>query len=105
MPYIVDTSHVYETDTDAFWYQTTQLIFDTSLQTLDDREISKDILALQLFSHHNMLIQVPKTLLAYEQLSQYAFFASVRETTTYGTCRKQNYDVAMQELDGYILSA
>jgi len=104
MPYVVGASHVYETDTDAFWYQWTDLVFDKDLQTLEDREISRDTLALQLFSHHNLLIQVPKILIAYEQLSDYAFFASVRDTSTYGVCRKQNYDAAMGELDRYILA-
>jgi vancomycin resistance protein YoaR len=49
------------------------------------------------------LIQVPKVLLAYEQFTYYSIYASVRDTTTYGECRKQNYDVALAALDGVTL--
>jgi hypothetical protein len=51
---------------------------------------------LQQFAHHGVMIQVPKHMLAYEQLQDYALFAAVRDTTTYGPCRKKNYDVASQ---------
>jgi vancomycin resistance protein YoaR len=43
-------------------------------------------------------------MLAYEQLQDYALFAAVRDTTTYGPCRKKNYDVAMSMLHGFVLA-
>ena len=45
----------------------------------------------------------PKSFLAMYQLDNLTVYASVRDTSTYGTCRRQNYDVAMNQMDRYFL--
>lgn len=104
MPYVENISAIYDADADSTWYTQADLIFRKDIETLEDWDIWNDTLALQLFAHHALLIQVPKVILAYEQIKDYAFFGSVRDTTTYGACRAKNYAVAMWELDGVLLA-
>ena len=99
LPYIQDVTHIYDTDADAFWYGGTELLLDDTLTTLQSYQITDDFLLLQRLANHGVLIQIPKVLLAYQQMFEYTFYASVRDTTTYGPCRKQNYDVAMEQLN------
>lgn len=106
MPYIADVSDIYDTFSSTFSYRGTSLLWKQSFPHIEDLFRAKDIFLLRLLGHYNILIRIPKIFLAYEQVANYSFYASMRETAdTYNECRKQNYDIAMQALDRVLLES
>jgi hypothetical protein len=80
-----------------FEYEPTQLIVDEKLQ----QQLNKEL--IDLFSSQEAVISVPKRLIAWYYRDDYKYVASTRDTRIYWPCRKQNYDVAMRELNGQVI--
>lgn len=94
-PFVGDVTTEYDALSREFSYTPSKLLFKDwfvdSLQVLQEKFTSDENDDIRL---------IPKVLIAYDQLDQFKFVASVRDTTIYWPCRKQNYDLAMNMLDG-----
>lgn len=104
LPIITHIDHVYETEEAVFNYQTAILTLDA--QAIKDAHLleqPKDGL-LRTLASQGVLIRVPKRVLALQQVDQRSVFAAVRDTHSYGYCRKNNYDIALRQLDGILLA-
>lgn len=94
---------MYEIEADTFYYDGADLTFDKEFTTYADLLAGKNTPLLRSLAHQGYLIRVPKIYIAFQQMQDYTFYASLRDTTSYGNCRKINYDLAMQQLDGKLL--
>ncbi len=104
LPIITHIDHVYETEKAVFNYQTAILTLDP--QAIKDARLleqPQDGL-LRTLASQGVLIRVPKRVLALHQVDQRSVFAAVRDTSSYGVCRKNNYDIALRQLDGILLA-
>lgn len=105
-PSIDSIEGIYDIHNLQFSYEEAELVLDDSLdqfaQLLQD-DPDDALFLFRFLAHHQHLIRVPKIYLALKQIKDYELHAAVRDTTTYGACRKQNYDVAMKQLDGLVL--
>lgn len=92
-PYLLDVTTEYNALSREFVFTPSELVFVQELESQIDH------LTKNLRTNAGEFLVVPKLLLAYDQLDEFKFVASVRDTTIYGPCRKQNYDLAMDILD------
>ena len=104
MPYVANVEDTYQSDAENFRYSSTHLIRNEQLPEWTDVDILHDTDSLQLLKKEDIWVQMPKVLLAKDAVDDMSVYASVRDTTMYGECRKINYNIAMHALDGVLLA-
>ncbi|USN55411.1 MAG: hypothetical protein H6765_02150 [Candidatus Peribacteria bacterium] len=103
LPYIASVENFYDVDTDEFYYEQAQLHIEDDLLAASSVLYNPNTLLLRLLSHRDYLIRIPKLYLAVQQIEGYSFYAATRDVSGYGTCRKTNYDLALEQLDTLFL--
>lgn len=104
MPYVQDVWAIYDTEAQWFAYMPTDFVFDERISSYEISLKDIDAYLLSTLWQHDVYVRVSKISLALLQLETMSVYASVRDTRGYGPCRKQNYDVALQMLDGVLIS-
>lgn len=102
MPVIEEVTDVYSVDEQQFTYAGTDMLFEDQMLDLIEQRTSWSY--VEEHTLEQWFVMIPTILLAWEQSQDRTFYASVRDTSTYGTCRKTNYDVAMRELNWLVVS-
>ena len=99
-PYIINLHGLYDVNHDEFVYESADLEIEDALP--DIREVidaERDGFLLKVLGSAGYEFRIPKIYFVRQQTEGYSFYASVRDTLTYGPCRKRNYDEAMKQLD------
>lgn len=79
-------------------YDTGAMIFTADVATI--QFVIDPWQTVDLIEHSALPLQkLPTRRLAMEQFKERNVYATLRDTTTYGTCRKQNYSLALKALD------
>lgn len=99
-PYMIDIADAYKTDQDDFSYKPTTVFFDQSF--IDT--VAKQSDAISTSIDIDWYVQIPYTYLGWNQFQTWSVYASIRDTSMYWSCRKTNYDIAMNELDGRVVN-
>jgi len=89
LPLLERVEGVYDTGATTFTASVADLHF-----VIDPR---KDVDIIEPID--TQLQKVPTWRLAMEQFQHWSVYATLRDTSTYGTCRKQNYNLALKALD------
>lgn len=98
MPYVIDAEQYYSVTSYSFSYHPTGFIFeDGFVDAWKEREESIE-------EEDNEYISYPKSYLAMRQHTERSIYAAVRDTSTYGKCRLQNYEIALREINGTLLA-
>lgn len=92
-----DVSSEYNAILREFTYTPSQLILNPWEAIRLEQEYK------ELESTAQSVISISKTFVAYHTRHRYRYVASTRDISTYGPCRKQNYHIAMNEIDGVVL--
>lgn len=103
LPVITHIDNIYETEQKTFTYQTATLLLDE--QIVKDAHLFEHIpeWVLHALAQKDILIRVPKYVLWLQQMHNRSVYASVRDTHSYGRCRKNNYDIALNQMDKVLL--
>lgn len=92
-----DVTTEYNAGEREFEYTPSDIIFDDSIHERVKREL--DALTVS----NETMVTMPKVLVAYATRERFKYVASTRDISKYGPCRKQNYLLAMNELNGVVL--
>jgi len=98
---IEDVTDTYAIDENQFTYDWTELLYTDEFHALQWEWNSWEL--FKNSDQWNWYKMIPTSILAWLQSQDRSFYASVRDTSTYWTCRKTNYNVAMEQLNWYVL--
>lgn len=97
-PYVTDAEEFYSVTLYTFSYEPTSLVFDANFLT--ERQERNDAEIVPEDGRYS----VPKSYLAMKQAQNRWVYAAVRDISTYGNCRLQNYLIALREINGTLLA-
>jgi hypothetical protein len=103
LPVITQVDGMYETEQATFTYQNATLTIGAEALRSARLWQQPPEWLLRLLSSKGVLIRVPKVVLWIRQMHRRSVFAAVRDTRTYGRCRKTNYDIALSKIDGTLV--
>ncbi len=104
LPFISDFKNVYNLNSTEFYYTTAQPQFyinyniDNIIKQNQNNKIILHILWLL-----NYYIKIPKIYFEFKQAKKYSFYVSTKDLTLRNKWRLQNFNIAMNQLDWYLL--
>ena len=105
LPYITSFKNTYKLNSTDFYYTTAQPQF---FENYDIDNIIKhkylDKLLLHILSLGNYYLKIPKIYFDFKQAKNYSFYVSTKDLSLRNKGRLQNFNVAMNQLDWYLLA-
>ena len=105
LPFISDFKNVYNLNSTWFFYTTAKPKFYTNYN-IDNiiKQNQTNKIILHILWLLNFYIKIPKIYFEFKQIKNYSFYVSTKDLTLRNKARLQNFDVAMNQLDWYLLS-